>query len=214
MKSFTLLSLALGIFIASPLALAERGGKPKQVLFFTKSSGYEHSVIKTQDGQPSLAHKALEELGAKHGFVVTHTKDGGVFTPEGIAKYDAFLLHDGRSHHAGKRQEPAHVGRGQGRVPGGHCQGQGLRRHARGADTFHSPGERFEASGEAAVYVKMLGGEFIKHGQQQKAKVVCADARFPGFAECKDSFEMLEEWYSFKNFARIYTCCTGWGPGA
>ena len=204
MKSFTLWSLALGIFIASPLALAERGGKPKQVLFFTKSSGYEHSVIKTQDGQPSLAHKALDELGAKHGFVVTHTKDGGVFTAEGIAKYDAFIFYTtGDLTTPGNDKNPPMSAEGKAAFLEAITRGKGFVAMHAGADTFHSPGERFEASDEAAdPYVKMLGGEFIKHGQQQKAKVVCADARFPGFAECKDSFEMLEEWYSFKNFAQ------------
>src|SRR5256885_15490331 len=65
----------------------------RQVLFFTKAAGNEHAVIKVKDGQPSLAHKVLEELGARNGFEITHSKDGGIFTPEGIARFDGFIFY-------------------------------------------------------------------------------------------------------------------------
>ena len=204
MKSLTLWSLALGILIAAPVALAKPGGKPKQVLFFTKSSGYEHSVIKTPDGQPSLAQKALEELGAANGFIVTHSKDGGVFTPEGIAKYDAFIFYTtGDLTTQGNDKNPPMSAEGKAAFLDAIAKGKGFVAMHAGADTFHSPGDRFQSSGEAIdPYIKMLGGEFIKHGQQQKAKVFCTDSKFPGFADCKDSFEVLEEWYSYKDFAK------------
>jgi type 1 glutamine amidotransferase len=204
MKSFALWSLALGVLLASPAALAKGGGKPKQVLFFTKSSGWEHDVIKVQDGQPSLAHKVLEELGAANGFVVTHTKDGSVFSPEGIAKYDAFIFYTtGDLTTPGTDKNPPMSPEGKVALLDAIAKGKGFVATHSGADTFHSPGDPFEASGETAdPYVKMLGGEFIKHGQQQKAKVFCPDSRFPGFAACKHSFELLEEWYSLKNFAQ------------
>jgi type 1 glutamine amidotransferase len=46
----------------------------------------------------------------------------------------------------------------------------------------------------------MVGGEFIKHGRQQKAWMRVVDAEFPGIKGQSD-FEMHEEWYSLKNFA-------------
>ncbi len=46
----------------------------------------------------------------------------------------------------------------------------------------------------------MIGGEFIRHGRQQTAKMRVVDAKFPGFADVTD-YEMHEEWYSLKNFA-------------
>src|SRR5512146_1497628 len=55
----------------------------KQVLYFTKSAGFEHSVVKRPaPDQLSYSEKILSELGQKHGFQVTCTKDGTVFTPE------------------------------------------------------------------------------------------------------------------------------------
>src|SRR6478672_4557458 len=65
----------------------------KQVLFFTKSSGWEHSVIKEAAGQPSFAARVLTELGAKNGIAFTMSKDGSSFTPEYLAKFDAIMFY-------------------------------------------------------------------------------------------------------------------------
>src|SRR5262249_17755735 len=46
----------------------------------------------------------------------------------------------------------------------------------------------------------MIGGEFSKHGEQQKAWMRVVDPDFPGLKGVKD-FEKHEEWYSIKNFA-------------
>ena len=81
------------LLAASPTAHARPGKAKKQILFFTKASGNEHAVIKVENGQPSLAQKILTELGEKNGFEVTHSKDGRLFTPEGIAKYDGFVFY-------------------------------------------------------------------------------------------------------------------------
>jgi type 1 glutamine amidotransferase len=74
------------------------------------------------------------------------------------------------------------------------------------SDTFHSKdhykGKAFQTHplDERDPYIRMLGGEFIRHGQQQKAWMRVVDHDFPGLKGLKD-FEMHEEWYSLKNFA-------------
>src|ERR1700758_5062912 len=50
----------------------------KSVLMFTKSSGFEHEVVKTPGGKPGILEIAVTMLGEKHGFDVTATKDGRV----------------------------------------------------------------------------------------------------------------------------------------
>ncbi|MDB5171265.1 MAG: hypothetical protein JWN51_38, partial [Phycisphaerales bacterium] len=56
--------------------------KPKKVLFFTKSSGFEHPVIRrAKPDELSYAEKTLVEMGKKIGCEITATKDGGYFTP-------------------------------------------------------------------------------------------------------------------------------------
>ena len=73
-----------------------------------------------------------------------------------------------------------------------------------GSDTFHSPGHKGgvgEDNSQVDPYIAMLGGEFVVHGAQQKAKMVCVDHKFPGFADVGDGFSFQEEWYALKNFA-------------
>ena len=91
-------------------------------------------------------------------------------------------------------------------------------------DTFHSP-EFGKIKGSLArdvnekgeddfdPFIKMIGGEFVTHGKQQKATLKTIDTRFPG-ATAFDNASFVEEWYSLKNFAPdlhviIAQDCTG-----
>ena len=64
----------------------------KKVLFFIKSAGFPHSVVTRKGTQPSLAETVLREIGKEHGFQVVATKDGGVFEPDQIGQWDAFVF--------------------------------------------------------------------------------------------------------------------------
>src|SRR6266550_7856525 len=76
------------------LTLSSRliGAKSKAVLVFTKSSGFEHDVVKRVDGKPSIVENAVTALGKKHGFNVTTTKEGRVFDSPEFHKYAAVLF--------------------------------------------------------------------------------------------------------------------------
>lgn len=78
---------------ATKLVRAADGPK-KKILFFTKSAGFQHSAITRPDANTlGFAEKYLTDIGAKHGFEVTCSKDGSLFTPENIAKFDAFAFY-------------------------------------------------------------------------------------------------------------------------
>src|SRR2546429_1236864 len=64
----------------------------KSVLVFTKSSGWEHDVVKRVDGKPSIVEQAITSLGTKHGFHVTTSKDGRVFDSKDFRKFSAVLF--------------------------------------------------------------------------------------------------------------------------
>ena len=51
----------------------------RKILFFSKSSGFEHSVIKRNKGEPSFAEQVLKELGEKNNIEFTFSKDGSLF---------------------------------------------------------------------------------------------------------------------------------------
>ena len=199
MKNLLLLALAL---LATGTLSA--GQQKKRILFFTKSAGFEHSVIKKKDeATPSHAEKILGELAAKNGWEVVHTKDGGIFTPEKIAGFDAFFFYTtGVLTTPGTDKTPAMSEEGKAAFLKAIEDGKGFVGSHSAADTFHPTeprGDRFKAFGEKNdPYLRMIGGEFIRHGKQQKAKMTLHAPSFPGAP--KESFEMTEEWYSFKDY--------------
>lgn len=183
--------------------------RPKKILFFSKSSGFEHSVIKEKDGEPSWAEKVLRDIAKTNNFEFTFTKDGSVFTPENIAKYDAFFFYTtGDLTESGTDKMPPMTPEGKAAFLEAIHNGKGFIGTHAASDTFHSPGgkesgpARWQDDGDNAdPYIKMLGGEFIIHGAQQTAHQICVDKNFPGMSAVPDDFGPKEEWYSLKNFA-------------
>ena len=64
-----------GLLLSHPA----RAAKNKSVLLFTKSSGFEHAVIKVADGKPSIAETAIRSFAAQNHFDLTASKDGRIF---------------------------------------------------------------------------------------------------------------------------------------
>ena len=197
----------------SALAATAFGWAPasqkRRILMFTKSSEFQHSVIKREGDKLGHAERILTELGEKNGFEVTCTKDGGVFTADNLKQFDAFFFYtsgdltkaatDGNPPMTpdGKEAFLQVIKDGKGFI-GSHCA----------TDTFHTqpdPPDRsnryFNQGEKADPYVRMIGGEFIKHGPQQPARMTVVDRKFPGFKEAGESFELMEEWYSIKDFS-------------
>src|SRR4051812_31014111 len=65
----------------------------KKVLFFSKSANFEHAVIKQKDGQPSFVENILAEKAPQLGVEFTFSKDGSLFTPEYLSKFDAYMFY-------------------------------------------------------------------------------------------------------------------------
>lgn len=185
-------------------------GPKRRILMFTKSSGFEHPGIKITDGQPGYAIKTLTDLGAAHGFEVTQTKDGTVFTPENIAKYDAFFFYtSGDLTAPGTDKNPPMTPEGKAALLDAIRNGKGFIGTHSATDTFHTQPDppdrsnRYVSHGDNVdPYIAMIGGEFIRHGKQQKARMIGVDPKFPGCDRAGSGFEMLEEWYSLKEFRK------------
>jgi uncharacterized protein len=188
-----------------PLGWAASADAPKRrILMYTKSEGYQHDVVRRgKNDARSLAEEIVTDLGAKHGFDVTCTKDGRVFLPENLAKYDGFLFEtQGDLTKLGVDKQPPMLPEGKKALLEAIAGGKGFVGSHCASDTFHSPGPRNRNVGadKRDPYIRMLGGEFIIHGAQQKAWMRVVDHDFPGAKKLKD-FELMEEWYSLKNFA-------------
>lgn len=195
-------AIAANSFLAGWVAGDET--KPRKVLFFTRSQTFPHPVVTRKDPHVlALAEQIAVDLGKEHGFEVTVSKDGTVFAPEKLAEFDAVMFYttgeltEEKSpdntppmSKEGKQALLDFVAGGKGFV-GMHCA----------ADTFDHHGDGKNAD----PYIKMLGGEFITHGGQQKAAIKVVD---PNFIKGLEDFEMTEEWYRLKNFSPI--CMSSW----
>ncbi len=190
---------------AWPLQLhGDNPKKKRKLLVYTRSAGFEHSVVKLGADGTCLVDRIFTKLGAQHGFDVHCTKDGRIFLAESLKQFDAIFFEttEDLTKEGGDKQPPMpkegkqalldFVASGKGFV-GSHCA----------SDTFHSPGHHngdFRHQEKVDPYIAMLGGEFIRHGEQQKAWMRVADKEFPG-AKGLEDFQLHEEWYSLKNFA-------------
>lgn len=187
-----------------------------RLLFFTKSSGFEHSVISWKTGQPSLAEKVFLELGAKNSWEFVFSKDGSKFSPDYLAGFDAVIFYTtGDLTALGTDQQPAMSPAGKQALFDYVKGGKGFIGLHSATDTFHTANEtkkgpdRYQNHGQQAdPYACMIGGEFIIHGAQQVATNKVIDPKFPGFETAGDSFAFNEEWYSLKDFNPDIHCLT------
>jgi uncharacterized protein len=197
----TLAALVLG---SGRLPLEAADADKRHLLMYTRSVGFQHSVVKRKGTEPSLAERIVSELGKKNNIEVVFEKDGRIFESAEFPKFDGFLFETQGDllsekcldnsppiSRTGKKALLDAVAGGKGFI-GCHCA----------SDTFHSKGAGWQNQQRDQVdpYIAMLGGEFIVHGRQQKAWMRVVDGEFPGIKEQKD-FEMNEEWYALKNFA-------------
>lgn len=208
MHTGILLGLGLAELPEGPANAAAAGGsgeRKRHILMFTKSSGFEHPAIKRSGGKLGFAEQTLTDLGAQHGFDVTCTKDGTHFTPENIAKYDAFFFYTtGDLTKPGTDNNPPMTAEGKTAFLDAIHKGKGFIGAHSATDTFHhDPDDRYTNFGDQVdPYIAMIGAEFIHHDAQQKAKMHVVDSRFPGIGPAGSDFELMEEWYSFKDFRK------------
>ncbi len=186
---------------------------PLRVLYFSKSSGWEHDVVKRTNGQPSLTEKVFAELGKKHDIAFTFSKDGSLFSRDYLENFDVIMFYtSGDLLATGVDGQPAMTPAGKQALLDAVEGGKGFVVVHSGCDTFHTgekgggnnpiPESRFQNFGaNADPFIKMVGGEFLKHAQQQTAKVHVIDTLFPGMTTFGDHLELKEEWYSLKEFA-------------
>lgn len=204
----SLLMIAPALLVIGAAATLPPIDRPK-ILFFTKSSGYEHSVISWKKGRPSHAEAILEKLGRDHGWEFVFSKDGRIFDSPKLQEFRAiFFYTTGNLLETGTDGNPPMSAKGKQALFEFVRSGRGFIGTHSASDTFHTANEsqkgpeRFRNHGDQAdAYVRFLGAEFIRHGAQQKAVNRVINPRFPGFEKVGESFEFHEEWYSLKDFS-------------
>jgi uncharacterized protein len=188
---------------AAPLLHARVAAK-KRVLVFTRSAGFQHDCVKLNNGT-CLVHETWKTLASKNDLEVECTKDGRIFQPDTLAKFDAFFFITTEDLTADKSEDgaPPMSKEGKAAFLNAIASGKGFMGSHCAADTFHSKGDRRKSQtpDEMDPYGLMLGGEFISHGPQQVAKMLVTSPGFPGLKETAE-FSLNEEWYSLKNYSK------------
>ncbi len=184
--------------------LADSKETPKKVLFFTKSSGFQHSVIARKGDELGMAERILTQIGKEHGFEVVASKDGRLFEPDQIGQWDAFVFETtGDLTTPGGDKTPPISADGEKAFYDAIRGGKGFMGMHCATDTFGHHGERNKGADDP--YIQMIGAEFITHGAQQESRIDIADPAFPGiangFGTQGRSFTITDEWYALKNFA-------------
>jgi type 1 glutamine amidotransferase len=169
--------------------------EPVKVLYLTKSSGFEHSVVQREKGQLAWSEKIMVELGAKNNMLVVPTKDAGLINADVLKQFDVVQFYT-----TGDLTQPSKDNGAPMSAAGREAliqwikNGGGFAGMHTSADTFH----------EFEPYLKMVGGEFATHGQQEVAKVSVVKDH-PIVSHIGESMELQDEWYIFKNVTHTFT---------
>jgi uncharacterized protein len=200
---------ALAIPFVSACSSARSQPFRRRLLCFTKASGWEHDVVKTgPGGAPSVVDRAVSELAYQTGFEVVCTRDGRVFTEEGLADFDAFFFYtSGDLTVPGTDGHPPMPPGGKSALLAAVRGGKGFVGVHSASDTFHSEPDPSQRENWGRLeqmvvdpFIEMLGGEFLSHGPEQTATLRIVDPSFPGMqAVGSGSLERFGEWYSLVN---------------
>ena len=177
-------------------------GKQQRVLYFTCNVGFYHSVVQRTGDQLSHSERILVELGRQTGIEVTCTKDGRVFDGD-LGQYDAFVFYtNGDLTQPNPQNEPPMTAEGKQRFLAAVEAGKGFVGLHSTCNSWAMPRPAYENVAEVDPFLAMLGAQFI--GTDRNRKRPCESRRptSPASKEVGSSFDLLEEWYAMKNFAK------------
>ena len=173
----TLLSFCLALNLAAqdePSAENQTVKMPELVLVFTKTEGYRHQAIEK-------GVKTLRELGRQNRFVALQSESGEDFTSQNLKNYKLVVFLNTTLDVLNDTQQKAF----ESYIKNG---GAYLGIHAASDTEYDWP-----------WYGKLVGGYFVSHPEQQKAKIDVVDKTHPSTAHLGDVWMHFDEWYNFKN---------------
>ena len=178
------------------------GRRTQRILFFTRNVGFYHSVVQRKGKSLSHAEQALTDMGRRVGIEVVCSKDGRIFDAD-LDQFDAIAFFTNNDLTLpNKLGEPPMTAEGKRRFLDAVERGKGFVAFHSSCACWRTPGPKNKNSNQLDPYIAMIGGEFIAHGPQQEATMRVTSPDFPGMQGLGNSFTLLEEWYSVKNFAQ------------
>ncbi len=194
----TLCFLMVAMAMSSPTFSEE---SPIRVLFLTKSSGFEHSVVaRGEKGELAHAEKIMLQLGKEHNMQVVVTKDGSMINKHQLAHFDVVQLYT-----TGDLRKPSNDG-------GMPMTQEGLEafvewvRQGGGLAAMHTAADTFQQGGESIFdpYRKLVGGVFKTHGSQEEAELT-VEKDHPIVSHIDSPWELKDEYYIFTQVTNTFT---------
>ncbi|MCL2625167.1 MAG: ThuA domain-containing protein [Planctomycetaceae bacterium] len=186
----------------SSLGATRNGTKKAKILYFSRSQGFEHDPVKLVNGGPSVSDTAFAKWGAKNNMDFVCTKDGTVFDGD-LDQFDGFAFYtsgDLLAANATDGSKPMSED-GMKRFLKAVEDGKGFVGYHAATDSMKSQGEAFENQTQVHPYIRMIGGEFIRHDAQQTAPMVITQpVDLPWLKDKGEAFDLWDEWYALKNF--------------
>lgn len=176
------------------LALAAaHAAEPLNILYLTKSQGFQHSVVVPQDGGASESGAALTAVAEKLGAKITCSKDASLLDAESIKNFDLVILYT-----TGDLTKPSDDGgdamADQASLIEWVENGGALMGFHAATDTFHET-----QPGQPTPFIQMMGAEFLTHGAPFEGTLNVVDPDHPAMANFEDGWKVHDEWYVFKN---------------
>lgn len=187
---WTIGPIVMGVMAMSVIhaATAQENQRARRVLYFTKSQGFEHSVVKRDGDRLSHSERILTEVLAQHDIRLDCTKDGTYITAENLKLYDTVMFYtSGDLCAEGGDRSPAMSQEGL----------EALMAWIRGGGGFiglHAATDSLRGE-QPTEYTKMIGGAFETHGGQEFATLDVVDPAFPAMVGLPVQFRMIDEWY-------------------
>jgi type 1 glutamine amidotransferase len=172
--------LALAVFLNLPLdraAAAQSADSRFAVLVFTKTTGFRHDSI------PQGA-RAIEQLGAEHGFSVDRTEDAAQFEGANLARYKVVIFLNTTGDLLDADQKAA------------------FERYIRSGGGFVGVHSASDTEYRWPWYGRLVGAWFASHPQIQRATVHIENPDHPSTKVLPASWERTDEWYNFRTNPR------------
>jgi hypothetical protein len=190
--------LGLGAALIAGALCADAADGPR-VLFLHKSAGFEHSVVKVENGAPCHVEKLVRPLIEGMGGSLVSTKDGAIISEENLKNADVVMFYttENLCDPAAKDGSAPMGAEGMNTLINWVQSGGGFMGFHCASDTWHRERNQFAPE---SPYLDMLGGEFRGHGKQFVGTLRVVDADHPTMAHVKDGWQVNDEWYLFTRF--------------
>ncbi len=150
------------------------------ILMLRHSAGFEHSYLPN-------AEVALKEIGAANGWRVTTTHRCDRISEDNLAKHDVVAFAT------------------TGNLPFNDAQKEALLNFVRNGKGFFGIHNATDTCYDWEEFGEMIGGYFNGHPWHEEVNVIVEDTDHPSTRMLGESFKVVDEIYTFKNWSRENT---------